>query len=132
MQNTIVVNVQCSPFQLVMCSHIFLVIAHCNFIFCNFMSKQLVGALITFCVKVKSIRCSVLFVVILVCKETSQNRIYISMLCVWQICLFCQQPASQLTHRQPGQNGVLTDQLCRTIYCTYLSIMPMHVAVIIT
>jgi len=38
----------------------------------------------------------------------------------------------QLTYRQPAQNGVLADQLCRAIYCIHLSIMPMQIAITIT
>jgi len=38
----------------------------------------------------------------------------------------------QLTYRQPAQNGVLTDQLCRAIYCIHLSTMPMQTAITIT
>jgi len=38
----------------------------------------------------------------------------------------------QLTYRQPAQNGVLTDQLCRAIFCIHLSIMPMQIAITIT
>jgi len=34
----------------------------------------------------------------------------------------------ELTYRQPAQNGVLMDQLCRAIYCIHLSIMPMQIA----
>jgi len=37
-----------------------------------------------------------------------------------------------LTYRQPAQNGVLTDQLCRAIYCIHLSIMPMQIDITIT
>ena len=37
----------------------------------------------------------------------------------------------QLTYRQPAQNGVLTDQLCRAIYCIHLSIMSMQIAITI-
>ena len=40
--------------------------------------------------------------------------------------------AVQLTYQQPAQNGVLTDQLCRAIYCSHLSIMPMQISIIIT
>jgi len=39
---------------------------------------------------------------------------------------------TQLTYLQPAQNGVLTDQLCRAIYCIHLSIMPMQIAITIT
>jgi len=50
------------------------------------------------------------------------------------LCVFfvkaCQ--LQQLTYRQPAQNGVLTDQLCRAIYCIHLSIMPMQIAITIT
>ena len=38
----------------------------------------------------------------------------------------------KLTYRQPVQNGVLTDQLCRAIYSIHLSIMPMQIAITIT
>ena len=38
---------------------------------------------------------------------------------------------SQLTYRQPAQNGVLTDQLCRAICCIHLSIIPMQIAITI-
>jgi len=38
----------------------------------------------------------------------------------------------QLTYRQPVQNGVLTDQLCRAIYCIHLSVTPMQIAITIT
>jgi len=37
----------------------------------------------------------------------------------------------QLTYQQPAQNGALTDQFCRAIYCIHLSIMPMQVAITI-
>jgi len=37
-----------------------------------------------------------------------------------------------LSYRQPAQNGVLTEQLCRAIYCIHLSIMPMQIAITIT
>ena len=33
----------------------------------------------------------------------------------------------KLTYRQTAQNGVLTDQLCRAIYCIHLSIMSMPI-----
>jgi len=33
-------------------------------------------------------------------------------------------------YRQPTQNGVLTDQLLRVIYCIHLSIMPMQIALV--
>jgi len=39
---------------------------------------------------------------------------------------------TQLTYRQSAQNSVLTDQLCRAIYCIHLSIMPMEIAITIT
>jgi len=39
---------------------------------------------------------------------------------------------THMTYRQPAQNGVLTDQLCRAIYCIHLSIMPMQIAITIT
>jgi len=39
---------------------------------------------------------------------------------------------SQLTYRQPAQNVVLTDQLCRAIFGLHLSIMPMQIAITIT
>jgi len=39
--------------------------------------------------------------------------------------------AGKLTYRQPAQNGVLTDQLCRAIYCIQLSIMSMQIAITI-
>jgi len=39
---------------------------------------------------------------------------------------------SELTYRQPAQNGVLTDQLCRAIHCILLSIVPMQIAITIT
>jgi len=35
----------------------------------------------------------------------------------------------KLTYRQPAQNGVLADQLCRAIYCIHLSIMSMQIAI---
>jgi len=38
----------------------------------------------------------------------------------------------ELTYRQPAQNGVLTDQLCRAIYYIHLSIVPMQIAITIT
>jgi len=38
----------------------------------------------------------------------------------------------QLTYRQPAQNGVLSDQLCRAIFCIHLFIMPMQIAITIT
>jgi len=40
--------------------------------------------------------------------------------------------ARQLTYRQPAQNGVLTDQLCRAIYCIHLSILPLQIPITIT
>jgi len=38
----------------------------------------------------------------------------------------------QLTYRQSAQNAVLTDQICRDIYCIHLSIVHMQIAIFIT
>jgi len=38
----------------------------------------------------------------------------------------------ELTYRQPAQNGVMTDQLCRAVFCIHLSIMSMQIAITIT
>jgi len=35
----------------------------------------------------------------------------------------------ELTCRQPAQNGVLTDQFCRAIYCIHLSIMQIAITI---
>ena len=41
-------------------------------------------------------------------------------------------PRSSIDLSTARQNGVLTDQLCRAIYCIQLSIMPMQIAITIT
>jgi len=38
----------------------------------------------------------------------------------------------KMTYRQPAPNGVLTDQLCRSIFYIHLSFMPMQIAITVT
>jgi len=61
------------------------------------------------------------------CHATYKEDEELGLCRVWVQCDVC-----QLTYRQPAQNGVLTDQLCRAIYCIHLSIMPMQTAITIT